>query len=245
MIRVGDYVTRRKYNNDILFKVEKILDNKVILSGVDLRLYADSNIDDLILRPINKKKEEIRKTKELESDSFYIPGTILHIDSDDNYIEKCSNYYKKHNIKFNTYNIEEKDQPLKIINLIKKHNPSIVVLTGHDAFYKKNNTYKNSKYYIESVKRIREYSKDIIIIAGACQSDYLSLIKNGSSFASSPKHINIHALDPSIIATNISLIDNNEVINIKEILNKTNYGPDGMGGTIIKGTMKTIYPRIK
>ena len=46
MIKKGDYVTRNKYNNDILFKVNKIVNNKAILSGVDLRLYADADISD-------------------------------------------------------------------------------------------------------------------------------------------------------------------------------------------------------
>ena len=95
MFKVGDYVTRKKYNNDILFKIKKIENNKVTLCGVDLRLYADSDIDDLILSTISKKKENYESYRSLDTkEYFYIPGSILHLDSDNDYLEKCMNYYK-------------------------------------------------------------------------------------------------------------------------------------------------------
>lgn len=56
MLKVGDYVTRKKYGNDILFKVDKIANNVIYLKGVDVRLYADSKADDLVLATISKKK---------------------------------------------------------------------------------------------------------------------------------------------------------------------------------------------
>ena len=43
MYKVGSYVTRNKYNNDIIFKIVEIKNNKAILHGVDLRLYADAD----------------------------------------------------------------------------------------------------------------------------------------------------------------------------------------------------------
>ena len=113
----------------------------------------------------------------------------------------------------------------RVISAIK---PDILVITGHDAYYEKLgdktniNNYKNSKYFIESVRKAREYESShekLVIIAGACQSDYEDLIKSGSNYASSPKRVNIHALDPAIIATNISLTDKNKTIDIKELLN--------------------------
>ena len=57
--------------------------------------------------------------------------------------------------------------------------------------------YKNTSNFIDAVKMARNYEKDqdkLIIIAGACQSNYEELIKAGATFASSPKRINIHAL---------------------------------------------------
>ena len=83
----------------------------------------------------------------------------------------------------------------------------------------------------------------MIIIAGACQSDYEKLIKSGANFASSPKKINIHALDPAIIAVTLSLQDKNKDIDLMELLNKTSNGKDGIGGVSTKGVMTVGYPR--
>lgn len=250
MLKIGDIVTRKKYGNDIAFKIIKIVDEIYYLVGVDLRLYADSTKDDLILTTISKKKENELLIREINTkDYFYIPGKILHLDSDIDYLKKCEEYYKEQKIKYNGYQYEEKDFKKNILNLIEKHKPDILVLTGHDAHFKKrknNNIYKNSKYFIETVLEVRKKYKnhqDIIIIAGACQSDYTGLIKAGASYASSPNNINIHALDPAIIAAYIALTEQNEVINLEDMLSKTKYGHEGIGGLILNGTMLKGYPR--
>ena len=127
-----------------------------------------------------------------------------------------------------------------------------MVITGHDAYYKRKGSikeltsYKNTANFIEAVKMARKYEKDqdkLIIIAGACQSNYEELIKAGANFASSPKRINIHALDPAIIATKMSLSDVRKDIDLKNIIENTKYGKNGIGGVITKGTMYTGYPR--
>ena len=146
-------------------------------------------------------------------------------------------------------NEKEENFPLKIKSWLEEYKPNIVIITGHDAYYKqkeKNDAYKNSNNFIQAVKEARQFERDhdkLIIIAGACQSNYEELIKAGANFASSPKRINIHALDPAIIATKISLSPRNQDIDLKAILEKTKYGPAGMGGIITKGTMYVGYPR--
>ena len=55
--------------------------------------------------------------------------------------------------------------------------------------------------------------------------------------------MNIHALDPAIIASGLALTDKNEQINLEEIINKTKYKSDGIGGIKSKGMMVTAYPR--
>ena len=84
----------------------------------------------------------------------------------------------------------------KISDYLEEYNPNILVITGHDAYYKKKgeitdiDSYKNSKNFVKAVKEARKYEKShdkLIIIAGACQSDYEELIKAGANFASSPK----------------------------------------------------------
>ena len=83
----------------------------------------------------------------------------------------------------------------------------------------------------------------MIIIAGACQSNYEELIKAGATFASSPKRINIHALDPAIVASYLALYDRNETVDLLDVLGKTKSGSDGMGGVATKGCMFVGYPR--
>ena len=97
-----------------------------------------------------------------------------------------------------------------------------------------------------AIKEARKYEKSqdkLIIIAGACQSNYEELIKAGANFASSPKRINIHALDPAIIASSLALSDRNKSIDLINLIEKTKYGSDGIGGIITNGTMYVGYPR--
>ena len=139
-----------------------------------------------------------------------------------------------------------------IISYLKDAKPDIVIITGHDAYMKKKGdkkdlrNYKNSLNFVKAVKNARKYESShekLIIIAGACQSNYEELIKAGSNFASSPKRVNIHALDPAIIACNIALTEKSKEINLIELLEKTKNGEMGMGGIICNGMMYVGYPR--
>ena len=255
MIKIGDYVTRKSYGNDIVFKVDDIDESICYLSGVDYRLIADSMIGDLVVCDYykNEDREYINKLKEntlLDRDEyFYIPGKILHIDSDKDYLKRCMDFYKESGVPANGITLNESEVPKKISKLLENVNPDILVVTGHDAYYKNSkekDKYKNSKYFIECVKEARKLAINnpkLVIIAGACQSNYEALIKSGATFASSPKRINIHALDPAIIASSISLSKRGKMIDLIDILNKTKYGKDGIGGIITEGTMEVGYPR--
>ena len=147
---------------------------------------------------------------------------------------------------------DENVVPNKMTEYLEEYNPNILVITGHDAYYKKKggvhdiSSYKNSVNFVKAVKEARKFEKShekLVIIAGACQSDYEELIKAGANFASSPKRINIHALDPAIIASRMSLSDINKDIDLKDIISSTKYGKEGIGGIITKGTMYMGYPR--
>ncbi|UKI57276.1 MAG: hypothetical protein L6V81_07925 [Clostridium sp.] len=54
-----------------LFKVDKIVNNTVYLKGVDIRLYADSSKEDLILSSISKKTI-LKKIRELDIKDFFL-----------------------------------------------------------------------------------------------------------------------------------------------------------------------------
>lgn len=248
MFKVGDLVTRISHENDVVFKIEKIVDNVAYLKGVNVRLCADSSIDDLILVTTKENTEDrlfyekLEKIRNFErSDYFYIPGKILHVDGDREYLNRCLEFYKKANVlAFGIYSPEDQ-MAVNIEKYLEDINPDIVVITGHDSLIK-----QNSKHFSDAVKVCRKYQRDydkLIIIAGACQSDYDKLIKSGANFASSPKKINIHALDPAIIALSLSLSDKNKDVNLLELLEKTSNGKDGIGGVNTRGVMTTGYPR--
>ena len=71
---------------------------------------------------------------------------------------------------------DEENVPFKIKELLEIHNPNILVITGHDAYYKKKGdkndllAYKNSQNFISSIKEARKYEhsheKLIIILLG-------------------------------------------------------------------------------
>lgn len=89
MFKVGDLVTRISHDNDVVFKIEKIIDNNAYLKGVNVRLCADSEVSDLLLVTKNETSSDRRFYDQIEhlrnferSDYFYIPGKILHVDAD-------------------------------------------------------------------------------------------------------------------------------------------------------------------
>ena len=257
ILKIGDLVSRNSHNNDVLFRIISINDNIARLSGVNVRLLADSNLNDLVLSESKEDDEEIinRNVREFNFDRtnyFYLPGKILHIDGDENYLERSMKFYNNIGIKANGICLNEKEMSIKINNLIKEYRPDMLVITGQDAYYKKKgdindiDNYQNSINFVKAIKEVRKVEKSqdkLIIIAGACQSDYEELIKAGANFASSPKRINIHALDPAIIASSIAFSDKNQSIDLIKLIEKTKYGSDGIGGIITNGTMYVGYPR--
>lgn len=263
LFNIGDLVTRKSYNHDMVFKIINIIDDKVILKGLNIRLVADAFVDDLTLcegcdndyiEGDNDLLDRMSSFRNLDRDEyFYLPGKILHIDADKDYLDRCMRLYKEMNILSYGIVLKEEDIARDIEKYLVDVKPDILVITGHDAFYDKSNTnytdmnnYKNSSNFAKAVMSARGYEKDhekLVIISGACQSNYEELIRAGSNFASSPKRINIHALDPAIIASSISLSNKNSPIDLIDILNKTKYGKDGVGGIITNGTMYVGYPR--
>lgn len=254
-LKRGDLVTRKSYNHDTIFKITNIKNDIYYLKGLEVRLYADSNLDDL--QKYNEealKEDNPEETEEIldRSEFFYLPAKILHIDGDQEYLKKCLDFYKKKGVYAIGKKIVEEHIYENILPLLQEYKPDIVIITGHDAYYSKKGdindlkNYRNTKNFIKAVKVARKYEKShdkLIIIAGACQSNYEELIKSGANFASSPKRVNIHALDPAIIATTLALTERNKEINLLELLDKTKYGHDGMGGIKCNGLMYVGYPR--
>ena len=100
LFNIGDLVTRNSYNNDIVFKIVDIDNDIALLEGINFRLSADSNISDLK----NENKVESGDNDLLtrfgnnnldRNDYFYLPGKILHIDGDKDYLNRCMKFYNK------------------------------------------------------------------------------------------------------------------------------------------------------
>ncbi len=245
-MKIGDFVTRKKYNKDIVFEIIDIEGDKFILRGVQLRLIADSTEDDL----------EITDAKPIEEEPFTIireasiRGKVLHLDGDKKYLSMCEQKYKELNIRADCYYFKEEEMRFKVGELLNKHKPQILVLTGHDALRKEKDRnsvtdYQHSVDYVDAIKAARQYEDDkdkLIIIAGACQSYYEMLLASGANFASSPKRINIHALDPVYVASLVASESVRKYCNIEDIIGKTSHKQEGMGGIDTKGVARKIYP---
>ena len=161
MFKINDLVSRKSHGNDVVFKIVEIDGEIAYLTGIDIRLCADSFLDDLVLvdRLSNSDDNFYKKINEIRnfsrSDYFYLPGKILHIDGDKEYLDRCLEFYKKANVlAFGVYSPENK-MPENIEKYLEDINPDIVVITGHDSKIKNNST-----YFCEAVKVCRKYQKD-------------------------------------------------------------------------------------
>ena len=108
LFNIGDYVTRNSYNNDMVFKIKDIDGDVAILEGFNVRLIADAFVADLKIckdcfQEITKDDRNLfakmNDCLELERDYyFYLPGKVLHIDADKDYLDRCIKFYKDMNI---------------------------------------------------------------------------------------------------------------------------------------------------
>jgi spore coat assembly protein len=264
---VGDIVIRKSYGGDILFKVVNIKHNCdgsdcYVLRGLSSRIEADSQADDLIMQ--NAKDAYTRASKELKLAKIAVestvpvfrsffgglrkkPGKILHIDSAEDFMDQCIEFYEQSDIKCYGKLVSESRQPLVIRQYLESYKPDVLVITGHDGLKKGAHNlqsienYANSIYYINSVKIARKYQPNpdkLCIFAGACQSFYEAIMEAGANFASSPKRVLINALDPAIVAQKVSTTENSKILTPKSVVSLTITGENGIGGIDTRGQMK-------
>lgn len=225
----------------------------------------DSKMNDIIKKVILSREQKnnqlmtrgseegnLKRTEKEKGLVFGRPGRILHIDGDPSYMETCLKAYKQLNLNAVGIAVSEREQPLKILSLVKEYNPDIVVLTGHDGVLKDSkgmldlNNYRNSKYFIESVKILRNYNSsydELVIFAGACQSCYESILEAGANFASSPNRVLIHCLDPVLVCERVAYTRIDEIVSIKDVIENTITGIKGVGGLQTRGKYREGYPK--
>ena len=185
-IKKGDIVGRKSYGNDILFRVEKILERKneepiAILKGLIIRIEADASLDDLVVmetkqvetnmrsiedRLLDKMKQyniEPKKPQKVFRKSFLKRetrseenGKILHLDGDKRYSDKSIKCYKKLNLNAIVRNVPENRQEYVVFDLLNRYNPDVLVITNGTGFNDIYN-YRNSKYFINTVREAKKW----------------------------------------------------------------------------------------
>ena len=229
---------------------EKILNSRVneaINKAIGIR--GDLAAREAIMSRGSKSQKQTTPNKEL---MFGRPGKILHIDGDKDYLETCLKVYKQLSLEAVGKAISEREQSSCVVDLVKEIKPDIVVLTGHDSVLKQTDdfldldNYRNSKYYIEAVKALRNYNSsydELVIFAGACQSCYECLLDAGANFASSPSRVLIHCLDPVFVCEKIAYSRIDSIVSITDVIDSTITGIRGIGGLQTRGKYREGYPR--
>jgi len=232
-------------------KRDKVLNSRVKSAIKNAILLRDDKPANDALKNLTRGSKS-NKPKEDKSLVFGRPGKILHIDGDKEYLEMCLKVYKQLSLDAVGMAIEEKKQPEVIVDLVKEIKPDIVVLTGHDSVIRKPenyldlDNYRNSRYYIDSVKALRNYNSsydELVIFAGACQSCYECMLDAGANFASSPNRVLIHCLDPVLVCEKVAYTRIDKVVSITDVINNTITGIKGIGGMQTRGKYREGYPR--
>lgn len=228
----------------------------------DLELIEKHKVKQLLKKLDNRVEKRIINSKNQFEDRNYqigllsndarakekiISGKILHLDGDRKYSEKSYRYYKKLGLNAVVKNIPEYRQSKLAYQLLEIYNPDILVITGHDGMIKSGTryndiyNYRNSRYFIETVKEARRYDKEnnkkLVIFAGACQSYFEAIISAGANFASSPARILIDFLDPLVVAEKVALTEKYKYITIDDIAYELRDGKDGVSGIGANGKM--------
>lgn len=271
----GDLVSRKSYDDDVVFKVIRTYtdgagNEMAELKGLDIRLAADAPLSDLQkleeeqfarYRQLYLKRHSPQLAKVFNcgqgdarsrSDFFLLPGRVLHLDGDPEYMKLCLAAYKKLNIQAWGYAVPEQRQPTVVLDLLRTHLPDILVLTGHDGLVKGKQdltdlkNYRNSSYFVEGVKKARQFaigSDSLFIFAGACQSHYEALIESRANYASSPQRVMIHALDPVMIVEKVAFTPYLETVGVRDLVAKTITGVQGIGGVESQGKCRSGWPK--
>lgn len=283
LMNVGDLVVRRSYGGDVTFRVEVLQLDKAIIKGTEFRLLADSPLDDLIqvtqeaqsdksrrahvkahqtltrlqqsrMDQAERNREGLLQERPAQEPAYFeMPGKVLHLDGDPNYLKKSMNLYEQLRVPAEGHYVHESAMADTLYHLLPQVRPDIVVITGHDGVLKSRqpydlyslSSYKNSQNFVSAIQVARQYERHLdalTIVAGACQSHFEALLRAGANFASSPGRILIHALDPVYVASKAAFTSVRETVNMNDILHNTISGSQGVGGVETRGSYRVGLP---
>lgn len=284
-MKQGDLVVRKSYGGDVIFKVQEFSYQTAMLRGVDYRLLADASIADLEPAPQTRIAEheaqmerrylEVRSavgkdqvlgsadrlsrtSKQLRNGHTYfeMPGKVLHLDGDPNYLRKSMGLYGELRVPAEGIYVTEANMANALVRLLPQVRPDIVVITGHDGILKEHKdgdilsleSYKNSQNFVNAVRTARQYERNkdtLVVIAGACQSHFEALLQAGANYASSPGRVLIHALDPLYVAAKVSFTSIKDTVQMMSIAQNTMSGLEGLGGLETRGCYRLGLPKLK
>ncbi|MBP3928270.1 MAG: sporulation peptidase YabG [Peptostreptococcaceae bacterium] len=243
--------------------LEKVNDTEVkdllIDKDIETRIYKSIKKSKEINKKLNRamqksgnaSKQSATQSQGQSINSYGMPGKVLHLDGDPEYLKICLDVYTKLGIPAIGKAIPENLQYKEVRSLLEQYNPSILVITGHDALINSKGSkkdlknYKNTSSFIKAIKEARKYDPSLdslVIFAGACQSNYEELIKAGANFASSPSRVMIHALDPLLVVEKIACSRIDKVVPLEEVLGHTVTGIKGVGGIETRGKFRLTMP---
>ncbi|MBC9784172.1 sporulation peptidase YabG [Heliobacterium chlorum] len=248
---------------------------EVRLQGLDMRLEADAPVSDLEVPPLlevfrykqrvvvqnykrigrlvdRRQKRALPLADDPAGDqqrklACQRPGSVLHIDGNEEYLEICMDTYRQLNIKAHGFHHSEKEFPNVVCRYLEKYSADILVITGHDSLLKSGGkpemieSYRNSRYFVEAVEAARKLipsPDELVIFAGACQSNFEAILSAGANYASSPERVMIHALDPVLIVEKLAYTPVHEYVELEEAIANTITGPDGIGGIKTRGCFR-------
>ncbi len=112
---------------------------------------------------------------QLNPNTYGMPGKVLQIDGDKEYLKICLDVYAQLGIPAVGVAVSEQNQYKEVRALLEKYNPDILVITGHDAMTIKRgdiedmSNYRNSSNFVKTVKEARKWQPNLdnlVIFAG-------------------------------------------------------------------------------
>lgn len=186
MLKVGDLVARKSYGKDIYFHIVELDEQTrtAVLKGMEVRLLADSPLDDLVkmseselrdyiagytreeknvLRLIRMRRLVEEEKRSLRSDAkfrashdfFEKPGRVLHLDGDGTYLEKCLMFYEELRIPAVGHHVAENRMADVLPHFLEQYHPDILILTGHDGLLRKGQDLSNVFNYRNTENFVR------------------------------------------------------------------------------------------
>ncbi len=176
-IAVGMIVSRLSYGSDVLFKVIEITEKNnrrvALLRGLETRLMADADLDDLkqatreeckncrerVLeeaheflwpapRILADKRSRIGQSNLDESQKYMkFPGRVLHLDGDKQYLAASLERYRQLSIDAQGIAVAEEKQSAVVTGYLRDFKPDLLVITGHDGIKSRGDPQQLSSYY--------------------------------------------------------------------------------------------------